>query len=327
MRWKDAEQDLVLAPAFYWQLFLQPKLEELLRKKLPRNRCVRPDDTNVVVSVTDRSKRDLVKQFDGLDIQWSLVESRLVARSELYQTGKKPRVDLLFNYTDADDQIVTMAQKKGDKRGTTSSTRHMLTERAAQLDAEQEVSGQASVWRVIYSLMRCSGPPCHLGPHCWRDPVGKKHYKLRTHHLRSLIRYVEQGAILQDHDDVPEEVRQQLYAEEQQRFDRKQPATAAAALGIPPITINNVLPEHPAPGLVTIPQPGPVLPSPSLNAMGTVDLVIPGHRNVAVREHSDWQQSQLRSLRLKIEFQKARDAVLAEGLDLEQVQKIRILTS
>lgn len=35
MRWKDSEQDPVLAPAASWQLFLQPKVGELLCKKLP----------------------------------------------------------------------------------------------------------------------------------------------------------------------------------------------------------------------------------------------------------------------------------------------------
>ena len=132
----------------------------------------------------------------------------------------------------------------------------MLAEGALQLNAEQEVSGQPSIWRDVYNLMRCPGPPCHLGPHWWRDPVGKKHYKLKTHHLRSLYRYVEQGASLQIQDDVPEDIRQQLYAEEQQRLDRKQTATAASALGIPPITINNVLPDHPAQGSLPISQTG-----------------------------------------------------------------------
>jgi hypothetical protein len=58
---KDTEQDLVLVPASYWQLFLQPKLEKLLRKKLSHNMCVRSDDTKVVVSVADRSGRDLTR--------------------------------------------------------------------------------------------------------------------------------------------------------------------------------------------------------------------------------------------------------------------------
>jgi hypothetical protein len=63
----------------------------------------------------------------------------------------------------------------------------MLIERAAQLDAEEDSTGQASIWRDVYGLMQCPGPPCDLSTYCWRDPIGKKHYKLRTHHLKSLI--------------------------------------------------------------------------------------------------------------------------------------------
>ena len=57
----DTEQDIVLAPAAYWQHFLQPKLEDFLRS-------VRSEDTNVVVSVIDRKERDLTKQFDDTTI-------------------------------------------------------------------------------------------------------------------------------------------------------------------------------------------------------------------------------------------------------------------
>jgi hypothetical protein len=58
---KDTEQDLVLAPAPFWQHFLQPKLDRLLRRKLSPSRCVKCDDTNVVVSVTERAERDLTR--------------------------------------------------------------------------------------------------------------------------------------------------------------------------------------------------------------------------------------------------------------------------
>jgi hypothetical protein len=71
----------VLAPASYWQLFLQPKLEKLLRKKISQNKYVRSDDTNIVVSVADRSQRDLTKRFDDMEIDWSIVEKQLVAAS------------------------------------------------------------------------------------------------------------------------------------------------------------------------------------------------------------------------------------------------------
>lgn len=64
---KDTETNLVLSPLPYWQQFLQPRLRQLLQKKL-RSSSAKPDDTNVVVSVTGRSERDLTKRFEELDI-------------------------------------------------------------------------------------------------------------------------------------------------------------------------------------------------------------------------------------------------------------------
>jgi hypothetical protein len=61
----DTEQDIVLAPAAYWQHFLQPKLEDFLRKK---KRSVKSKDTNVVVLVIERKERDLTKRFDDTTI-------------------------------------------------------------------------------------------------------------------------------------------------------------------------------------------------------------------------------------------------------------------
>lgn len=103
----------------------------------------------------------------------------------------------------------------------------MLSERALQLDAEEEASRQPSIWRDVYNLMQCPGPPCNLGPHCWRESVGEKHYKLETHHLRSLIRRVEQGGRLHTHEDMPSEISEQLYAEEQQDGERQRKRRAA----------------------------------------------------------------------------------------------------
>ncbi|KAK4127978.1 hypothetical protein N657DRAFT_535153, partial [Parathielavia appendiculata] len=74
---KDTEQDLVLAPSDFWDIVLRPKLDKLLRKKLPGNKSFKADDTNITISVTDRSERDLVKRFEELDIDWALVEKQL----------------------------------------------------------------------------------------------------------------------------------------------------------------------------------------------------------------------------------------------------------
>jgi hypothetical protein len=66
----DTEQDIVLAPAAYWEHFLHPKLDDFWRKK---NRSVRSEDTNVVVSVTQRKERDLKKRFDDTSIDWAVI--------------------------------------------------------------------------------------------------------------------------------------------------------------------------------------------------------------------------------------------------------------
>ncbi|PVH98198.1 hypothetical protein DM02DRAFT_531674, partial [Periconia macrospinosa] len=75
---KDTEQDLVLEPSQYWSLYLRPKLDEVLCKKLPPNRRVKVVDTNVVVSVKERSERDLTKRFDEAEIDWPIVEKQLI---------------------------------------------------------------------------------------------------------------------------------------------------------------------------------------------------------------------------------------------------------
>lgn len=144
----------------------------------------------------------------------------------------------------------------------------MLAERAIQLDAEEDAAGQPSIWRDVYNLMRCPGPPCNLGPYCWRDNAGKRHYKLMTHNLKSLIRHVEHGGTLETHDDLPDDIREQLYAEEQQDIERQRKRTASAVTGLPPIDITNVLPSQTSTSSTEI---GPSKPSSPLEIPGQLD--------------------------------------------------------
>ncbi|KAH6868907.1 hypothetical protein B0T10DRAFT_419197, partial [Thelonectria olida] len=165
--------------------------------------------------------------------------------------------------------------------------------------------------------LRCPGPPCHLGPHCWIDPVGKRHYKLKTHHLKALIEHAKQGYTLQTHDDVPPDVRDQLYAEDQQDASRKRKRAASSSADLPPIKITNVLPTHP-----TTPAD-----SVSRSASEPVEVIsqapsylgISGLRDVAVKQYADWHCSKVNNALWKTDFQKACRLTLEEGLDLEHV--------
>lgn len=170
---RDTEQDVVLAPAVYWEMYLQAKVDKLADRKLPRSSQVRLDDTGVVASVNDRSERDLTRRFDGMDVDWSAVERQFARWSDPFRSGKKLRVDLTFNYVDAGSSSTATASR-ANKRGS-CATQRMLADRASQLDAEEQSSGQPSAWVDVYNLMRCPGPPCSRGPYCWRDPFGKKH--------------------------------------------------------------------------------------------------------------------------------------------------------
>ena len=118
----------------------------------------------------------------------------------------------------------------------------MLNERASQLETEENITSEAPNWPSVYDPMRCPGPHCNLDPHCWRDLAGQKHYRLKAPHLRALVRYVEQGGKLQTHNNVPEDICQQLYAEERQRLERH---ISKSSSGLSPIHITNVLPTPP----------------------------------------------------------------------------------
>ena len=317
---KDTEQDVVLAPSAYWRLYLRAKVDKLLSRKLPHGRHVKCDDTNVVASVNDRSERDLTKRFDDMDVDWLLVERQLMRWGGLLRSGKKLRVDLSFNYVELAPPSAA-ARNRGNKRGS-SATQSMLADRASQLDAEQETSASASVWREVYALMRCPGPPCNRGPHCWRDPLGKKHYKLQTHHLKALIQLVEEGHVLHTHDDVPEDIREQLYAEEDQRRDRQAAGRSGGSMSrasLPPITITNVLPPHSGQSPSTTSTSS--APSSMERASRRMSLDIPGPRDLAVVAYSQWQQSNVADEAQKTEYQKACDITLLEMLDLEQLHE------
>lgn len=311
---KDTLQDLVQLPSFCWPR-IQGEADKILRGKTARDRRVRPDDTTVVASVNDRSQRYLTKRFEGTDIDWTEVERQLLMWAGLCRLGKTVQLQISVRYMEDSPP----PQSRYDKRGRASVTKRMLTDRDAQLDAE-DASGQPSVWREVYQMMRCPGPPCrHEGQYCWKDPVGKRHYKLRTHQLRSLVRYVEKGGILETHDDIPDSLREQLYAEDNERSTKHKshPNTPPGSM-YPPINIT-VLPNQASLPVTTGENALISCPSIASKAINSDPVEIPGLLDVAVEEYSKWQQSRVSRDILKDDICKARDLALANGLDLQQI--------
>lgn len=313
----DTEEDVVLAPSGFWQLSLEKKLERTLRRKAARHRWLRPDDTVIVASTSDRTKRKLTKRFEDTDINWTAIEKQLLMWTAVFSRGKDLTLKISFNFVN--DRSSPAVGQKGDKRGKTSTTQRMLREKDAQLYAEEGASGEKPIWNSVYRLMRCDSSTCQHGPHCWVDPMGKKHYPIKAHHIKRLISHVEEGGILESHKDVPEAVRDELYREEQQRLEkdkRKGGQVIGTGAPYPPINILNVLPSQSSPYGLNISTPQPVV---DLTPMSPLE--IPGPRDAAVREYGEWQVSNVDNDTLKTSFRQMCDVMLENGLDLEQVYK------
>jgi len=198
----------------------------------------------------------------------------------------------------------------------------MLAEGALQVDAEQAASGQPSVWRKVYNTMRCPGPPCKKGHYCWVNPIGKKHYPLNTRQLKSLIIYMQDGHPLETHDDVPEDVREELYTEEQKSLERNQKVSGTSTATPSTIHITNVLPSPSGPvsHLASVTgSPVPDMPLRQHTADGRLN--IPGFRDDAVKEYYAWQQSQVKEPALKAAYNTACSVILEEGMDLELIRE------
>ena len=314
---KDTEPDVVLTPAAYWEECLRSCVERLLEQKLGWNHLARIEDINVVVSVNARSERDLTKRFER-EIDWVMVEKQLIQWGDLFQDGKRLRVDIAFNYAERSAANDPRPSKRG--RARASATQQMLRARDVEVHAERESSGDHVVWADVYRLMRCPGPPCPLGPYCWRDPVGKTHYKLYPYHLRALVRFVEDGQKLECQADVPETIQQELQVADRLRSEGKPSKTAPLPHGMTPITINNHFPES-SERASSLPLQNDracsVKRSPTL--LTGAPLGIPGHLDSVVKEYSEWQKLFVQDASSQDQVDKACEVVLAKGLDLNQL--------
>jgi hypothetical protein len=102
---------------------LKPKLDALVSKKTTSRKRISSDDTNLVVSVNERTERDLIRRFDELKVDWSVVEKQLLNWGEFLRVGKRLRVDISFNYVETQATPAAHGLRAG------SATQRMLAER------------------------------------------------------------------------------------------------------------------------------------------------------------------------------------------------------
>ncbi|KIW21716.1 hypothetical protein, variant [Cladophialophora immunda] len=95
----DANQsDPNVVVSFDWRLVLHDRLEQVVRRRFAKNRRRRHEHTAVVVSVTERSQRDLSKEYEGTEMDWAVANKQLLDGSSHFQRGKKLRVNLSFHF-------------------------------------------------------------------------------------------------------------------------------------------------------------------------------------------------------------------------------------
>jgi len=283
----NTEENVFLTLGAFWDVALYGKIDEALSREFAPQDRPKPYNTVVVVSVNKRAERDITKEFLGLDVDWSIIGEKLESWACYFGEGKRLLVKVTFRFRPRN----TPPRTEAASGGRPSATRRMRYRQALQRDAEVHANGQAAHCRAVYSILRCPGRLCQNSQGwCWRDPHGRKHYKLLTVHLRQLVEHAKEGNKLDSHHDVPDHILQQLYAEADQRIERHQnlrpPASAMSQMQAGTPTI--------------IPTPGAIQSSPESRQTGlsTVAIApallegldIPGPHEDAIRDYATWQQ-------------------------------------
>lgn len=119
-------------------------------------------------------------------------------------------------------------------------------------------------------------------------------------------------------DDIPDSLREQLYAEENQRLEKRKKGLDNSTIGstCPPIRINNFRPAE------SSQLPMPILPANEAvlaKSSSAEPIIVHGLLDVAVEEYTEWQRSRVSNEAFRDNINKACDVNLDNCLDLSQI--------
>ncbi|KIW22004.1 uncharacterized protein PV07_12589 [Cladophialophora immunda] len=313
----QSEPNVVVSLDCYWRLVLQDRLEQVVRRRFAKNRRLRHEHTAVVVSVTERSQRDLSKEYEGTEIDWAVANNQLLDWSPHFQKGKKLRVNLSFNFVEQNAQSASRSARRGDKRGRKSASSGMLADRDREIAAEQDATGEPPVWPDLYAFMRCP-TFCEAGPHCWIDSEGN-HHRMKAEYFKRLEEHVARHGMLSTHSDMPLDLQRQLVADRQRQGRRGKKQISNSDPPLPPITITNVLPGQPPQASQAARAQDQSTPRYHSDATRLQQVEFWGFRDDALRRYAEWQQSRVRDPSVKADIGRAYDVAMKKRIFLEMM--------
>ncbi|CAM1508712.1 Fc.00g055600.m01.CDS01 [Cosmosporella sp. VM-42] len=293
----ETELNIVVSPRKFWKYVLQPKLTDACA-----GNPWKEDKTKLVLSVTDRKTSKIIKEFPKLDVKWSFVAKQLREWSLFLNEGKKISITVTFYY-----RAVNPGKSE---RGSATANQQ------ADLEARTTGVGRGACIRKAYTLMRCPGPPCTKGDHCWQNEG--KHHRLQPHHIRILADHLQAGKVLNGHDDVPPEFRRLVKDDERQWEEREQAEREKMQgrkrqrrdSGGSAVRITQVHCHQCATGIP---------PSPKTSFPITPLLKFDLPREETVVAYSIWQRSQVSTEEQKEHYMSAQELTLAHCFDLDML--------
>ena len=207
-----SERNIKTPIGTFWRDVLKGKLDKAVKKV---KRPCEASGGEISLTTTHHGTQPIIMSFEDLDdleIKWREVDEQRSEWAKLPDSRKKPsmvKIHIKFEFVYTDDK----------KNPSAAATAEQLQNIRARY-GDGAVMTRSIAAGKAYNLMRCPGPPCKNGDHCWL--YEDRHIALFPHHVDILIDHLCAGRPLNGHHDVPDTFRRLVLADERDREEREQ---------------------------------------------------------------------------------------------------------